>query len=222
MMGGLILAGMPRANFDPTRYALTVDGNSICDVAFGSKTVPQLQALAPVSNRLTLGNVSHAGWSVQQKIASPGEADAAYVEGKINFLLLWEITNNVFNDGRTGLQTCDDLRAYIAARKAIHPWRVILMTGLPRGDILGNTWNAVTGEQQMSAANDYIRQNYRDMGAIALVEARRPGGPFDFTDATNGANFPSSLWRDRTHPNDAGTAILAGYMADELKRLPAH
>jgi lysophospholipase L1-like esterase len=95
------------------------------------------------------------------------------------------------------------------------------MTGLPRGSLFGSTWNAVTGEEQMQIANAYIRANYRAMGAVALVEARRAGGPFDFTDCTNLANFPSSLWTDPTHPNSAGKAILAQYIADVFKRLPA-
>jgi len=214
------LGGFVRASFAAAAFAITVDGNSISDAAV-SDLIPQLNALAPISNKFTITNKAINGQSVQQMIANAADVDNSFVVGKVNYLLIFEITNNIFNDGRTGLQTCVDLEAYIAARLAVHPWRVILMTALPRGDFLGATYTATTGEVQLQAANNYIRQNYRAMGAIALVEARRPGGPFDFTDSTNAANFPSSLWTDRTHPNSAGKAILAGYIADVLKRLPA-
>lgn len=217
---GPILGGAPRAKFDAAGYAMTVDGNSISagDV---SDLIPQLNALAPISGKFTITNRAVNGQSVQQMIAGAGDVDASFVVGKINYLIVFEVTNNIFNDGRTGLQTCADLETYIAGRLALHPWRVILMTALPRGDFLGGTYTATTGEVQLQAANSYIRQNWRAMRAVALVEARRPGGPFDFTDSTTAANFPSSLWSDRTHPNSAGKAILAGYIADVLKRLPA-
>lgn len=220
-MIGPILGGYKRASFAPALYAMTWDGNSISDASI-SDLVPQIAALAPISNQIVISNKAINGQSVQQMIANHADVDAAYVSGKINFLGIFEITNNVYNDGRTGLQTCDDLTAYIAAVKAVHPgWRPILMTGIPRGSLFGSTWDVVTGEEQMQIANAYIRANWRAMGAVAYVEARRAGGPFDFTDCADGANFPSSLWTDRTHPNSAGKAYLAQYIADVLKRLPA-
>lgn len=217
---GPLMGGSNRATFNAAQYAMTVDGNSISDKAV-SDLWQQVNARAPISSKFVITNKAINGQSVQQMIAAPADVDNSFVPGKINYLVVFEITNNVYNDGRTGLQTCDDLIAYIAARKALNPWRVILMTGLPRGSLFGSTWNVVTGEAEMQAANAYIRANYQAMGAVALVEARRPGGPFDFTDCANAANFPAALWTDRTHPNSAGKAILAGYICDVLARLPA-
>jgi hypothetical protein len=218
-MMGPMLGRMPRAKFDAAHYAAVSD------------LWAQVRALAPISSQLTIHNCAHNGWSIQQLAASPGDVDASYENGKTNFLFFWELTNNIHNDGRTGAQTIADAIAYISARQAYvaanrpgqKPWRVVLMTGLPRGDYL-NAFTAPQGEVEMQYCNTYIRQHYRDMGAVAYVEARRAGGPFDFTDVTNPANFPSSLWADRTHPNNGaggGKSVLAQYIADLLKRLPA-
>lgn len=217
---GPILGGFKKASFAAADYAMTSDGNSIMAVGI-SAIIAQLQALAPVSNQITISNFAISGQTVIGMTNAASDVDNSFVVGKINYLLVWEISNNVFNIGRSGLQTCSDLVTYIAARKALHPWRVILMTAIPRGDFFNGFYTAVDGEVELQAANNYIRANWRDMGAVAMVEARRAGGPFDFNDSTNAANFPSSLWGDRTHPNSAGTAILAQYIADVLKRLPA-
>lgn len=218
---GPIMGGYARAKFESAKYAMTFVGNSIADAGYGSDLVPQLQALAPISNQFTITNRALSGYGMTQLTSVASTVDSAYVAGKINYMVLFEITNTVYNDGYTGLQACAQMQTYIANRKALNPWRVILMTGIPRGSLFGSTWNATTGEAQMQAANAYIRANYRDMGAVAMVEARRVGGPFDFADSTNLANFPSSLWTDPTHPNSAGRAYLAQYIADVLKRLPA-
>jgi hypothetical protein len=225
---GPILGGAPRAKFDAASYAMTVDGNSISDAAV-SDLIPQLNALAPISGKFTITNKAINGQTTRAMIDNPADVDGAYVNGKTNILLVWELTNNIHNIGRTGAQTIQDTIDYIAARQAYvvanragqKPWMAVLMTGLVRGDYLGGTYTAAQGEVEMQYCNTYIRANYRAMGARAYVEARRAGGPFDFTDATNAANFPSSLWADKTHPNSAGKAILAQYIADTLKRLPA-
>lgn len=224
-MMGPIMGGRPCVNFDPAKYAMTVDGNSISAVG---DLIAQLNALPPISNKFVITNKAINGQTTLDMIASPTDVNNSYVSGKRNFLLVWELTNNIHNDtGRTGPQTIDDTIAYINARQAWVaanrpgqlPWSVILMTGIPRGAHL-SAWTADEGEAHMQYCNAYIRANYRAMGAIAYVEARQPGGPFDFTDVTNAARFPSSLWTDKTHPNSAGKAYLARYIADVLKRLP--
>lgn len=231
MRGPILAAGAPRVKFSSGAYAMTVSGNSISDPAV-SDLWSQVQALAPISNSITISNKAHNGYSIQQLAASPADVDASYVNGKINYLPFFELTNNIHNDGRTGAQTIADAIAYINARQAYvsanrpgqKPWRMILMTGLPRGDHYGTTFTGPQAEIEMQYANTYIRQHYRDMGAVAYVESRRAGGPFDFTDVTNAANFPASLWIDKTHPTNGaggGKSILAQYIADVLKRLPA-
>jgi hypothetical protein len=219
-MMGPIMGGFRRADFAAANYAMSSDGNSIMDANY-SDLITQLAALPPISNKFTISNFGISGQNILNMIANPGDVDASFVVGKINYLLIWEITNNVFLAKRTGMETVSDLQTYINGRLALHPWRVILMTAAPRGEGAASPLTLAQANAEMDIANNYVRQNYRAMGAVALVEARRAGGPFDFTDFTNAANFPSSLWTDKTHPNSAGKAILAGYIADVLKRLPA-
>jgi hypothetical protein len=153
--------------------------------------------------------------------SSASDVDNSFVAGKTNYLLIFEITNSIFNSGKTGLAACADMVTYISGRLAVHPtWKPIVLTCIPRGSNLGATWTAVTGEAQLQAANTYIRTNYLAMGCVAYVETRRTGGPFDFTDSSNLANFPSTLWTDATHPNSAGKAILAQYISDVLRYQP--
>jgi hypothetical protein len=228
---GPILGGAARAKFDAAHYAMSWDGNSISDGGI-SDLVPQTAALAPISNKITISNRAINGQNTLQMIDDAGDIDSSYVNGKINFLLVWELTNNIHNIGRTGAQTIQDTINYIAARQAYvaanrpgqKPWRVILMTGIPRGDYYSGYFTGPQAEIEMQYCNSYIRNNFKAMGAIAYVEARRAGGPFDFTDVTNGANFPQPFWQDRTHPANGpgnGKSVLAGYVADVLKTLRA-
>lgn len=225
-MIGPILSGIARAKFDTAHYAMTWDGNSISDGQI-SDLVTQTASLAPISNQITISNFAVNGKSIQwliDNLVSRGVHNS-YVAGKKNFLMLWEGTNSIFNDGRTGLQAASDYVGYINAVKAVHPgWSIILGTCIPRGDFLGTYWTVTTGEAELQALNAYLRANYRSMGADALVEMRRSGGPFDFTDSSNGANFPQPFWQDRTHPGNGagnGKSVLAGYTDDVFKRLPA-
>jgi hypothetical protein len=230
-MMGPLMGGYKHANFDAAEYAMTVDGNSISDAAV-SDLILQLQAIAPISGKFTVTNKAINGQNTQQMIANASDVDSSYVNGKRNILFVWELTNNIHNIGRTGPQTIQDTIDYIAARQAYvaanrpgqKPWIVVLATGTPRGDFLGPYFTAEQAEVEMQYCNAYIRNNYKVMGATAYVEMRRAGGPWDFTDVNNAANFPSTYWRDKTHPKNGaggGTPILASYIADVLKRLPA-
>lgn len=214
-----IMGGVSRMRFEAATTAISFDGNSLVDDAY-SNLGAQVQALAPINGAVVVKNYGISGQTTLMMSSAAADVDNSFVAGKTNILLVWEITNDIFA-GRTGLQACTNMEAYIAARLALHPWVVVLMTCIPRGANLGTTWTATTGEVQLQDANAYLRANYRAMGARALVEMRRAGGPFDFTDSTNAANFPAALWTDRTHPNAAGNAYLAQYIADVLKRLPA-
>lgn len=225
----IIPTGIARTIYDPSRTAITYDGNSIIDPTLPGDLVLQLAAMPPINNALVISNLGKSGQTIRQMITTRSDVLAAFVPGRRNILIAFEITNSIFNGAsRTGLQAIDDLAEYIGAVQAdvaaAYPgqkWTVIVQTAIPRGDYLGAVYTAVTGEVQLQAANNALRANYRSMGATALIESRRAGGIFDFTDSSNGANFPSLYWRDRTHPNHAGDGILATYAADVLKTLPA-
>jgi hypothetical protein len=132
-MTGLLLRGAPRAKFDAAHYAMSWDGNSISDPIY-SDLVPQTRALAPISNQIAISNFAESGKSIQYMIAHHVTLmNAAYVNGKINHGFIFELTNNIFNDGRTGLQTCD------ASALAHHPddrlaARLAVRQHMERGD----------------------------------------------------------------------------------------
>ena len=225
----IIPTGMARTIYDPSRTAITYDGNSIIDPTLPGDLVLQLAAMPPINNALVISNLGKSGQTIRQMITTRSDVLAAFVPGRRNILIAFEITNSIFNGAsRTGLEAIADLAEYIAAVQAdvaaAYPgqkWTAIVQTAIPRGDYLGAVYTAQTGEMELQAANAALRADYRSMGATALIESRRPGGIFDFTDSHNGARFPSTYWRDRTHPNAAGDAVLAGYVADVLKTLPA-
>lgn len=229
-MMGPVMGGVARMKFAAATTAMTIDGNSIMDPVY-SDLATQLKALAPISNQFTITNRGKSGQTTRDMINTASDVDGAFVSGKRNVLLVWELTNSIHNQGRTGAQVIADTIEYINARQAYiaatypgEKWVIVLMTGIPRGSHKGSFWSYEQGEVHMQYCNTYIRENYRAMGAVAYVEARRAGGPFDFTDVLDANNFPAALWTDRTHPTNGaggGKSILAGYIADTLKRLPA-
>ncbi len=204
--------------WDPAKVSITIDGNSLVS-AGSSALVASLAPLAPLNGAFTIKNRGSAGQTTDAMISSAADVDSSFEAGKTNFLLIWEITNSVFGDNLTGLQACERMTAYIAARKAANPWRVVLFTCLPRGTLA--EWDPTPKNTQLTAANAYMRANFRAMGAEALVEMQRPGGPFAFTDVNDDANFPPALWEDHTHPTAAGHAYTARYVADVLDNLRA-
>lgn len=208
-----------RQIWDASKVAITFDGNSMVDPVY-SNLCTQLQALRPLNGNFTISNFALSGQTIANMDSAASDVDSAFVIGKTNFLLIWEVTNSIFVDGITGVAACTQLATYIANRKAVHPWRVVVLTCIPRGANL-YSYTAASGEVQLQAANDYLRKNYKSMGIEALVEMRRTGGPFDFTDSSNSANFPVGLWTDYTHPNSAGHAYTARYIADVLVNLRA-
>lgn len=201
------------------------DGNSLVagsGASGSSKYLPaQTMALAPlVGSGATSVNCGVSGQSFRMMngldSGSAADVDAAWASGKYNVLVPWEITNTIAFYGRSVAQCVQDCIDYIAARKAVHPWRVILPTALPRygaSDALLVQFNALA------------RANYRAWGADALVDIRAPGSKFDF-DGTLASGFQAtqSLWSDTSawvHLNDAGYAEAAlNHFAPVFRRLP--
>ena len=59
------------------------------------------------------------------------------------------------------------------------------------------------------------------MGADAVVDVRRKGGPFDFTDVDNPVRFINGYYRanEKTHLTDQGSTLIAKYIMTELRRI---
>ena len=225
-------AGPPRHASEPATSAparlpldenvkITFDGNSL--LVYGAPTMPALVAtlLAARGRAPETQNVGVSAQSIRMLAGFDGgdasDVDAAWAPGKTNVLVVWEATNSIAYYGRSLADATADLTAYITARQAVHPWRVVLMTCLPRYE---------TGNDGLLVAwNTLARMHYREWGADALVDVRAPGSPFAF-DGTVAANFQATqrYWAETAswvHLNGEGNAVIAEMVVEALERLPA-
>jgi hypothetical protein len=195
-----ILGGYPRLRFDST-VAMTFDGNSIvrgagAPAGFDFPTL--LGQLSPFDTVDSITNLGVDGRTTQGMIDAGATCDAAYVSGKTNVLVAWEGVNSINNAGRSAAQAVDDMAAYVAARLAVHPWKVVLVTCLPAPALSGGTNTA------LDAYNVLLLANWRSMGAAHIVDVR--------------AGAAVAL-NDGLHPNAAGNYTLADTFAAQLRRM---
>jgi hypothetical protein len=213
--------GTPRVKFN-SGVNIIFDGNSLV-AGFGStagNTMPeQMMRLPPLlGSGATMSNVGIGGQTTAQMTSTATDVDGAWVSGKTNILVCWEMTNSVHVGSRTGVQAAEDLAAYVAARRAAHPLLVLSMTTLPR---LGDA----TQCQYLVDANNYLLANYRSMGIDAVVDVRAIP-QFNFTGINAGdfiidaGNSPGTYWVDWSHCNDNGYGLLANALANQIKYLP--
>lgn len=204
------------------------DGNSLVYGvgATSGQTLPvQVSALAPMSGSgATYSNhgISGQTWSA---MLSAADIDGAWQAGKINVLVCWETTNTVCNTpGLSSAQTIDGIAAYIAARRAAHPWIIVGITTIPR-----ETSGLMTSQSERERLNGIMVEVDSAMksGQLdfdAVVDVRQPGSPFALAGYST-ADFDGSGWiwaelsPNRVHLLNAGYAIVAGYVADALKRI---
>lgn len=207
-------------------------GNSLVQgtgASIGAKTLPnQTAALAPVtgSGAATV-NDGISGYSWANMVTGAATIDAAWVNGKTNVLILWETTNSVFNEGLTGLQCIAAAQSYIAARRAVHPWIMVVLTTLPReaGPLVSTQPQRDAANAEMVVFNNYVLQNRASLGADRVVNVRPAGSPFAFANYLP-ASFDATqtYWYETTgriHLVDAGYAVIAGYVASVLSSLPS-
>lgn len=219
-LGGLILQ-----KYDST-VNIVFDGNSLVagTGASGSSTYlpAQLAALAPLNGAVAMANKGNPGDNITDMRNRGAATDATYVSGKKNILFSWEGTNTICRDnsgaGKSGLDAIADLKLWTNERLAAHSdWQIIHMTTIPRFAV--NTWGTDGANAQMQIYDDYLRNNWRSMGAKGLVDTRSSG---IFTYTTNGPNGTLAPYMaEAIHCNDAGYALIAQYCADVLRRLSA-
>lgn len=216
------MGGIPRASFAPDKYALTIDGNSIMDAGTGATIAAKVRAAAPINGdpAFSFTNCAIAGQTFQAMGNAPADVLNSYQPGKVNFLLLWEVTNTLLLGA--SVQACiDDINFCVGVHQRglaqrypnEKPWIIILSTALPY------KFPDQSNEVKFLAVNEYIRQNFRALGARAYVELRPPGSIFDVQDVTDGTKFGWA--KDGLHPTAAADTILAGYVSEVLMRLPA-
>lgn len=228
------LSAKPRLKFT-SAVNLVFDGNSLFfgegATASQFRVPDQVMALAPVAGsgatRTGSGNpVSGQTWRQMNGLdgGSTADVDGAWSAGKTNILIIWETTNSVYNGGRTGLQAAQDCADYIAARKALNPWKVVLLTTIPR-EQGSNQTDRDAKNAQLAAADNFMRGNYRAMGADVLCDVRVAGSPFAFasylpSDFTAAGDVWKAGESPRIHLNDSGYSVIAGLIGSSLRRVP--
>lgn len=154
---------------------------------------------------------------------SAADVDSDFDVSKKNILIVWETRNQIWGNGASTAKTWQEVMtettAYIAARRAAHPWHaVVLLTALPS---FGTTAQATSIE----SANTYMRSNFRVMGADILVDVQHPTSPFKFRgDSALAFQLTQSLWSETstwTHLNSDGYQIVARLVSNGLRRVRA-
>lgn len=225
--------GPMMSGFAPLKYVSSAvnvrgDGNSLMAGTGGTSLTTQLEGRAPLSG-FTILNYGIAGQNTLQMISAATDVDGGWVAGKTNVLLLWEGSNNICNIGRSAAQSVQDMADYIAARQAVHPWKILLLTCLPRQTSNGQV-QTTSQSIEIDNYNALLRANYRAIGAHVLVDIRAAGSPFNMADYNN-ATFESmatanGLWAtgetgNHIHLSTAGYGVIADYIVPALRRVPA-
>lgn len=232
------MLGRARLRFQSAKTAITMDGNSLvsAETATSGQTVPvQLSAASPISAGLSVLNIGVNGARTRQMNGLDGgsvtDVQAAWQAGKTNVLILWEGTNSMFGGGRTAAEAYSDMVSYITNRLAEHPWRIILLTTIPRHEDSAAAQSIIDAQnQKLVDYNNLILANYKSIGVESVVDVRPPGGPFNFTGYSLANDFRAAsvqpYWytgdgNRQIHLNNAGYGLIASYIAAALRRLPA-
>jgi lysophospholipase L1-like esterase len=115
-----------------------------------------------------------------------------------NWLLFYGGINDINSDGIGGVATFGRLTNYVAARKAAHPWRVVVGTITP----------SIQDQVHKAEYNDCIRTNaggwssFVDPGYNSPVESR-----------LNNYTDPNYFDPDELHLNNNGYSVLADHFS---------
>lgn len=229
-MMGPILGGVPRLRFDPATLNIVCDGNSLIrgdGSTLGQNVCVQLAALAPLNGQINVTNLGIDGQSTAQMRTNSTDVDGAYVDGKTNVLILWEGTNSI-NFSATPQGAFNDLKSYCTDRLAKKPWKIIVMTTLPRRNQGATQAQTDDYNAKLAEYNNLLLTGFASMGARAVIDVRKAGSPFAFADYSLTSFQDASVtpyWASEgaknIHLNNAGYGLIAGYMAEALQRLPA-
>ena len=209
---------------------LAFDGNSLLNDDGRGQLQTQILDLAPaVGTGVVTANVSIAGQTTRQMNGLDGssatDADAMFVSGKVNILVLWEGTNSVVLAGRTPTQAATDLADYITARKAAHAWdKIVVLTTIPREGDAASQGVRDTNNANLASYNAYLIANRVALGIDAICDVRQSGSPFNLATYTP-TDFTGvgAVWQEstpnRVHLNGEGQYIIAGYLSATLSGL---
>jgi lysophospholipase L1-like esterase len=233
-MIGPVLGGLPRLRYTSDKVNVVFDGNSLVrgdGSTNGQNLVTQVSALAPLNGQLVVPNLGIDGQTIAQMRSGSSDVEASWVPGKTNVLVVWEGTNSI-NYGASsddGTGAFNDMAAYCADRLALHPWKLVMMTTLPRYNLGATQAQVDTFNAKLVKYSSLLLANYKSIGAVAIVDVRQAGSPWIFPDYTL-STFESATalpyWANEgagkhIHLNNAGYGVVARMVADVLKRLTA-
>lgn len=226
-MIGPILGGSNRQPFRPGLVNMVFDGNSLTWGNGGGPWPDFLASMAPLNGYATIRNFAVNGQTTEQMNSSPSDVDNAWADGKLNVLVLWEGTNSMAGGNRTAQQAFDSMANYITGRKALQPWRVVLINTLPRQASTQAATDLLNAK--LDEYNALLKSNLAQMGGDLLVDLRQDGSPFKFADylmqtfedAAAAGNWKGGETGAHVHLNGAGYIKVAQMVAVALRRLPA-
>lgn len=236
MPRSFLLSGRPLLQYSGALTAVCIDGNSIPAGSYPTSGsgwgTSVLGALAPLNGAVAVANVAISGQTFANMTSTHSDVDGAFVGGKTNVLIVWEVINAVYF-GRTGAQAFSDLAAYIAAVKAVHPWKIVCVTGTYRyQDPTSSGFTLANLNANIDACNALIVSSGRSIGVDAVADIRQAGSPFNLADSTVQANYiGAGVYNTTTdgsdshgpiivHHNDTGFAYTSGVIAAALRRVP--
>lgn len=224
MTFGPILGGVAPIPYKTASTQVVFDGNSLVFGvgSTGGQNLPvQLAASAPISGGLVITNTAVSGQTIANMITrGPSVVDNVWDSSKGNVLILWEGTNSICNSPvRTGMQAISDMTDYITARRASNPrLKIVLLTTIPRYFMNGTT--VQNGNLELLIYNNYILDNYKSMGADAVVDVRTNPIFVHPSGATTMPSYMTPYSSDgHTHLNNAGYALIVAMVAPALRRL---
>jgi lysophospholipase L1-like esterase len=149
--------------FQTPSLNLVCDGNSLM-VGFtvGTNSAPPVllaNTLATSDPFAWIANTGISGETTTQLIAlASANVDPKYNPlASSNVCLLWEITNDIAVGGVTQTVAYNDYVTYANARKAAHPWKVILCDSMPRtGTVYSTTSSLLAADFGVATRNPYV------------------------------------------------------------------
>ncbi len=171
------------------------------------------RALGPTWRVQSLGT---GGWTTGLMTSeAPQKIDPLFdPQLTLNVLIIFTGTNNLGGAHQDAATAFSELKAYCLARKAAHPWRILVVT--PPMAAYPGVYPA-DFDAQMVQYDALIRSNWRSFadGIIDVQADPRLGAP----GAEHNAVYFSS--QDFTHLTDAGYAIVGRDAAAAVRRLAA-
>ncbi|RSK33951.1 SGNH/GDSL hydrolase family protein [Hymenobacter metallilatus] len=151
-------------------------------------------------------NLSVGGTTTAQLATRMAEINAAWDNSKqYNVLLVWEQTNQLYF-GASPLQADSTLRKLITDATAVHPWKVVVATVLPRA----NDGTPPDQETKRIKSNQMLRINHTGWQLADVAANTEIGEPGDCLN--------SKYYYDKVHLNDAGQQIEAPIFAEAIEK----